>query len=301
VKLNPNKEKQGVIMLDVFTLVTPKSWAEASSLLAKGKKEASVIAGGTDVIPLMQRRIFSPRIVVDISRIPAADFIKEDGGYVKIGSLTTIRNIEKSRLIEDKLPLLHEAAHEFATYLVRNRATIGGNICRSSPAGDTLPVLLVLDAEVKIFSSGKEKYVPLKDFFVGPNENILELGETLEEVRIPPPPKGCGWAFLKMKRTAADLAIINIAVLLSLEKGACKDARVALGAVAPTPIRAEKTQKLLKGKKLDEKMIEDAARNIVNEISPISDMRASAAYRRAMAAVILKRALRISLSRCKEA
>jgi len=271
----------------------PKTVSEALSLLAKHGAEAKVIAGGTDVMVDIKYKE-EPGCLINIKKIPGLGAIQENGASLRIGALTTIRDLESSALVRDKLPVLWEAAHQFASLQIRNTATIGGNICRASPSGETLTPLLVLDAKAKIAFSDGEKTEPFASFFQGPGKSTVGSKGLLTEIDVPYPAAGSKSVYLKHAvRGAMDIAMVGVAVLITPDaaKNSLQDVRIGLGAVAPTPLRAAKTEALLRGKPLTAALLKEAAAMAASESSPISDQRSSAEYRRWIVEALTRRGL----------
>lgn len=271
----------------------PESVREALSLLAKYGSEAKVIAGGTDVMVDIKYKE-EPGCLVNIKRIPGMSAIEESGGGLRIGPLVTIREIETSKLVRERLPLLWEACHQFASLQIRNTATIGGNICRASPSGETLAPLLVLEAKARLAFPGGEKTEPFNSLFQGPGKTSLGSKGLLTAIEIPYPPKGSSGVYLKHAvRGPMDIAVVGVAVLLvpDAAKTSVQEARIGLGAVAPTPIRATKAEAMLRGKPLDSKLAQQAAQTAASESSSISDQRASAEYRGWIVEALTRRGL----------
>ena len=277
----------------------PKTIKEALSMLSEYGRHGKVIAGGTDV---MVERPPETKFFIDIASLSLAYIKKCDGNWTSIGALTTASAIEESNALRrGSLSVLSEASRLFAYNGVRNLATIGGNICSAVPSADFPPALIALKAKVRIIGPGGEREVVLDSFFVGPRKTVLEVDELLTEIVIPDPPNHSGTVFLKSSRTSVDLAIVNVATSIQLdESGLCREARVALGAVAPTPLRATKSEKVLLGQKMDLSVMEEAAHIAAQEITPISDVRASAEYRKQLSEVLVKRALQEALTRARE-
>ena len=271
----------------------PKTVGEALSVLAKHGAEAKVIAGGTDVMVDIKFKE-EPGGLVNIKRIPGLSGIAENGAGLRIGALTTIREIETSALVREKLPVLWESSHQFASLQVRNTATIGGNICRASPSGETLAPLLVLDAKAKVAFADGEKIEPFTSFFQGPGKSSAGINGLLLEIEIPYPPAGSKGVYLKHAvRGAMDIAMVGVAVLITPDSGKNEiaDVRIGLGAVAPTPIRAPKTEALLRGKPLGAVLLKEGALLAASEASPISDQRSSAENRRWIVEALTRRGL----------
>jgi carbon-monoxide dehydrogenase medium subunit len=271
----------------------PRSVSEALSVLAKHGAEAKIIAGGTDVMVDIKFKE-EPGGLVNIKKIPGLSGISGNGAGVRIGPLTTIREIETSALVRDKLPVLWEAAHQFASLQVRNTATIGGNICRASPSGETLAPLLVLDAKAKLVFSDGEKIIPFTSFFQGPGKSSAGNNGLLTEIEISYPPANSKGAYLKHAvRGAMDIAMVGVAVLMTTDSGKnnVQDVRIGLGAVAPTPVRAAKAEALLRGKPLTASLVREAAALAASESSPIDDQRSSAEYRRWIVEALTRKGL----------
>ena len=277
----------------------PATIGEATSLLSRYGERARIYAGGTD---LLVAKPPEAECIVDIASLPM-DYIRKDGEGVKIGALSTPHSIGTSSLFkEGALGVLVEAARALGHWgTVKNMATIGGNVC-SVPSADFPPALLVLDAKAKAVGPSGERTIPLEQFFVHVRKTALKSDELLLELQVPNQPPHTGTAFEKIGRVTADIALVNAAARITLgPNGLCEEARIALGAVAPTPIRAKRAENMLKGKRVDEALVEEASKTAADETKPISDVRASAEYRREVSKVLVKRALQKALERAKEA
>ncbi|MGH7824719.1 MAG: FAD binding domain-containing protein [Candidatus Binatia bacterium] len=271
----------------------PKSISEALALLGKYGEEAKVIAGGTDLLVDMKYKE-EPGCLINIKKVPGMNHIQENGGSLQIGPLVTIRELETSQIVRERLSLLWEAAHQFASLQIRNTATIGGNICRASPSGETLAPLLVLEAKGKLAFSDGDKTEPFTSFFQGPGKSSLGTKGLLTEIDVPYPSAGSHGVYLKHAvRGAMDIAMVGVAVLITPDaaKNSLQDVRIGLGAVAPTPIRATKTEALLRGKPLSAALAQEAARMAASESRPIDDQRSSAEYRRWIVEALTRRGL----------
>lgn len=282
------------MILSEFEYFAPKTIEEACRLLSQHDR-AKILAGGTDLLVEIKNEVIVPPVIIDLKKIDRLDAIDYDEvNGLRIGSLATIRSIETNQIIRDKYPLLYHGAHVLGSVQVRNRATIGGNICHAVPSGDMLPSLIALGATMRIAGLEGERKVPAEEFFTGVRTTELATGEILLGIDISPMPKKAGGVYLKHTlRRAMDLAIVGVAAFLEKKndgKG-YKNIRIALGAVAPTPIRATKAEEMLEGKNIDIELIDKAAEAASEECSPISDIRASAAYRRAMVKVLVRRAV----------
>lgn len=288
-----------------FEYFEPLSIEETVSLLKKYGDKAKVLAGGTDLVPQMKEKTTRPEFVISIGRIANLDYIRLDGEKgLKIGALTIIRSIEQSPQLQPKYGLICQSASQMASIAVRNVATVGGNLCNASPSADIATALMALSATVKLVGATGERIVPLEDFFTGPGATILKTNELLTEVQIPSPPAHTAGVYIKYTtRGGEELALIGVAALLTLSAGdgTCTDAKLALGAVAPTPIRARRAEGVLKGKKIDQELIEKAALTASNESSPIDDIRGSAEYRREMLKIFTRDAIRQAAELAKSA
>ncbi len=277
-----------------FDYERPATLGEALSLLAQHRGSAKAIAGGTDLIPQVKRReLPAPALFIDLKGIPGLNEIAYDAAKgLTLGALATVQSVESSPLVREHFPILSQAAVNLACPQVRNRATITGNLCSAVPSADSAPALLVLEAELKLLSQKGERTLPITQFFTGPRKTILADDELVTEIRIPSlPPKHKGLYLKLSPRKSMDLAVVGVAALVVFEDGVCKDVRIALGAVAPTPIRARKAEQSLLGRKLTDDSILGTARVASTECSPIDDHRASAEYRCDMVHVLTRRAL----------
>jgi probable selenate reductase FAD-binding subunit len=272
-----------------FNYFRPKTLDEALTLLAKYGEEAVLIAGGTDLLIMMKDRVITPGKLVDLQSIPDLNRVTwDEDERLNIGALTSISTLIESGLLRDKYTCLHEAAKSLGTPQVRNMATIGGNICRSSPSADMIPPLLVLDASVKLLGRQGERSLLLEDFITGPGVNELN-NEILTEIRIDHDNRPYRTGFTKVGRLSEDLAKVNCAVKTVVNNGKFEDIKIALGAVAPTPVRARKVEDALKGEKTSLELIELASAKALEDIAPITDVRSSAEYRSQVSQVLIKR------------
>ena len=273
----------------------PTSLAEAIHLLRNG--DATILAGGTDLMPQTQAgRVRFRRTLLNIRRIPELRGIARSDGGIRIGALTTVTEAMESDLIRAEVPILVEAGDHFASAQLRNTATIGGNVCNASPAGDTLVPLLVLDAEVELVSeidgAPSMRRMPLEAFFAGPGKTHRAAGELLVAVHVPAPKSGSFARFVKFgTRPALDISAISIGVAGTRRDGALSGVRVAFGAVAPTPMRGRATEAALEGRPLTAEAIAAAAAAARAEVRPISDVRASEWYRRELVGNLMQRVL----------
>ncbi|MBI2860438.1 MAG: xanthine dehydrogenase family protein subunit M [Chloroflexi bacterium] len=273
--------------------LAPATLKEACALLLE-HRDARVIAGGTDLVVQMKQGEARPGCVINIAAIAGQDAInytERDG--LRLGALVTMTAIRTSPIINQKYNILSQAAGKLGTWQVQNRATIGGNLCNAATSADTIPALLALDASAVIVSAKGEREVPVEDFFTGPGKTILSPGELVAGIRVPPLPPHSGGVYLKHTvRKALDLAIIGVGAVAVMDGDIFKDVRIALGTAAPKPIRARNAEAALRGRKMDDNIIEQAASAAVAESSPRDSLRATAEYRRELIAALVARAVR---------
>ena len=281
--------------LPKFEYFEPKTLNEAYSLLSQYKRKARVIAGGTDLLPKMKNREIAPQYIIGLKSIPHLDYLEHDDAQgLRIGTLVTLDVLEASPLIQSKFGILTQAVHQMGSHQIRSLATIGGNLCNAVPSADSAPPLIVMGAKLKLVSPAGERIIPVEEFFTGPDETVLGDGELLVEIQVPnPPPHSVGVYIKHTLRRALDLALVGVAVMVTLDSDvrSCQDIKIALGAVAPTPIRANKAESILKGKSFKDILVERVAQVAAEEARPISDIRASAEYRREMVRVLTRRAV----------
>jgi CO/xanthine dehydrogenase FAD-binding subunit len=262
---------------------------EALRLLGDHGEQAVVLAGGTDLVPRINTYSLKPDVLVYIGKL-GLDYIKEKNGKICIGATTPIAKIITSELLIQKVSALVAAAKQVGSAAVRTTATVGGNLANASPAADLATPLLVCDAEVSLMSATGKRAVPLKDFFKGPGQSVLQPGELLTEISFVPPQGKT--VFLKLgRRKAMTLSVVNVAVRMNLEGQKCKEARIALGAVASTPLRCEKAEAMVQEKEIDRNLITDCAAQAMAAGSPIDDQRATSWYRKQAGTALVARAL----------
>jgi carbon-monoxide dehydrogenase medium subunit len=278
--------------LKPFEYFVPADVNEALSLLDRWKDDARVIAGGTDLIPLMRDKLVTPQYVIDINRLSELEYIKETSNGIRIGALTRLRTIETSPLIQQKIPVLAQAATQVGSIQVRNVGTIGGSLANASPAADVAPPLLVCEARVKTKSLNREREIPLSEFFTGVKKTTLGNDELLTDIEVPKIPPRTGGDFLKVgKRNALVISIASAAAIVTLNETGRNKIRIALGSVAPTPIRARKTESFLEERNITDQTINEASELVDSDVSPITDMRASAEYRKEVSKILVRRVL----------
>jgi len=269
-----------------------ESLEDALNIKQEQGADARVIAGGTDLILRMRDRVFSPKLLLDLRR-SSLDTISCDASEMRLGAYVTLSQILDDGRIAALFPSLVEACLQFAGPPIRNRATLGGNIVNASPAADLTPPLMAYDAAIVLTSSRGERVLPLVEFFTGPGQSVMQADEILTEIRMPLMPPDTASSFIKLgKRRSMAISIINLSTRLTLgAKGTVSDARIVLGAVAPTPVRAVAAEAVLMDEELTDERISQAAEATRTEISPITDVRASGDYRGRMAEVLVRRAL----------
>ncbi|MBQ9155368.1 MAG: xanthine dehydrogenase family protein subunit M [Eubacterium sp.] len=280
--------------LPAFDYVKAASIKEASEL-AKTKGEKGVImAGGTDVILLLKDKVIPADTVIDIKGIEGLEGIEYvEGEGLKIGALTKLFDIQTSALVKEKMPALSDAAHYVASAQIRRKGTLVGNICNASPSADTAPILLAMDAKIKVVNGEEEREIGIGDFFKGVKKTALQPGDIVTEVMIPELKKNEGSAYFKHAvRKAMDLAIVGVGAWIKMDGSKVADCRITMGGVGITPLRAKNAEQILMGNEITDDLLEKAGTAASQECSPISDVRASAEYRTDMIRVYTKRAVK---------
>ena len=267
----------------------PSDVGEALKLLAEHGKRATILAGGTDLVPKINYYELRPDALLYIGGL-GLDYIKEERGKLVIGAATSTGKLAVSDLVEKKARALAEAARHSGSVATRTTATIGGNLANASPAADLATPLLATDAELHLTNAKGKRAVAIKDFFTGPGETVLKPDELIAEIHVPTPEGKT--VFLKLgRRKAMTLSIVNVAVHLVMDGKTCKDLRIALGSMAPTPLRCIKAEGMIKGKAVDKTLIDQCAAEAVAESNPIDDQRATAWYRKKAGKALVARAL----------
>jgi carbon-monoxide dehydrogenase medium subunit len=274
----------------------PDTLEDLFRLLRDG--DARVLAGGTDLFIAMREKGLRPPCLVDIKRIPELRGVQRlNGAGLSVGATTTLHEIETSKTVRQICPVLSDAVGLIGSLQVRNRGTLGGNLANASPGADSAPALLVLDAQLELASASGTRVIPVETFFVGPGESALEHGEVLKRIRVPQPRPGTESVYLKFgPRKAMDIGVVGVAVSLTFSNdGSCRDARIALGSVGPTPRRARKAEAALVGE-LNGQRIQAAAALAAAETSPIDDIRGGKAYRTHLVKVLTTRAIKEAIA-----
>lgn len=287
-------------MID-FEYHQPASLEETFHLLQEYGEGASLLAGGTALLVDIKRGERRPTHLVSLWSVPQLSGIEQNGG-LSIGALSTVTELAQAVRDQPSLSGLREAALLLGGLQIQNMATVGGNICYASPGADLVPPLLVLDATLRVSGPEGERKMPLDGFLTGPDTTALQAGEVLNRIDLLPAPARTGTAFIKiMRRQALDCSIVSAAARVTLgEDGeTCQEVRIGLGAVAPTPFRARKAESLLTGQVANPDLLEQVAEQARQETSPISDVRASADYRRMLTETLVERAIRTAIKRAK--
>ena len=286
-----------------FEMILPGSVKDCVQALAQHGAAAKLVAGGTDLLPQLKNHLLKPGVVIDLSGVAPLQQLTQDKTGLRIGAAVTARALERdARLQAGAWRGLAESGALVGSVQVRHLATVGGNICNAAPSADMIPPLLALDAQAVIAGPGGERKVPLSDFITGVRKTVLGAGEMLVELIVPDPGPQSGGAYLRhTPRRELDIAVVGVASQVTLANGVCKKARIALAAVAPTPVHATAAERALEGQALTAQTIEEAARLAVEAARPISDQRGSAEFRRHLVRVLTRRTLTTALARANGA
>jgi len=288
-----------------FEYFAPKTIEEALKLLSQYEEgECKVIAGGQSLIILMKQKLLTPKYLIDIKGLSDLDYIKlDDKQGLKIGALATHRSIEKSPVIQNGFSVLAEMEQNISSVETRNRGTIGGNVCHGDPGGDPVPVLIALNAKLKMTSLSGERTLDAEDFTLDYFETALRHDELLTEIQVQTLPPNTGVKFTKFSQIVGDYAIASVGVLITLDKNkeTCSDARIALGAVDTAPMRAKKDEDVLKGEKISDDLLAEAGQVASEEANPTTDVEASEEYKRDLVKVLVRRVGSEALARAKKA
>src|SRR5574341_2343990 len=283
-----------------FDYHAPRTLPDAVGLLGRLGDEAKVLSGGQSLLPLLKLRFAQPAHVVDIGRIPGLDYIKEEGGFLKIGALVRESALEASPLVRSRYPILADTAAVIADPLVRNMATVGGNLAHADPANDHPATMLAYGAEAVATGAGGTRVMPVADFFQGTFQTALGPGEILTEIRIPASKPRSGGAYFKVERKVGDFATAAVAAQVTLDKsGNCESVGIGLTNVGWTPIKAVQAEGALKGTAPDDAAIREAARLAAESAQPAGDQRGSEEYKRSLVKTLTVRALRTAVARAQ--
>ena len=284
-----------------FDYYSPSTVEEAVLLLEKHGYDAKILAGGQSLIPAMRFRLALPEVLIDINGIEGLAYLTESNGHLAIGSMTREADLEESDLVQSSYQMLADATRVIADPLVRNRATVGGNLAHSDPANDHPAVMLAYGANIIAQGPDGSRTIAADDFFVDLFENAMADNEILTEIRIPRPGDNSGEAYLKMERKVGDYAISAVAVQLTLDGDKCTAARIALTNVNPVPMRATNAEAALIGQAISAESLEAAGQAAAAECDPSADLRGSVAYKRDLTRVLTKRAIQKAVQRAKGA
>ena len=286
--------------MNPFDYAAPDTLAQARGLLLQHGAQACLMAGGTDLLVEIKEHIRQPALLVDIKHIPGLDRLHiAANGDLHFGALVTARQLETHEDVLRLWPGLHQAVLELGSIQVRHRATVVGNICRASPSADTLPPLIADGARLLVQGAADVREIAMEDFFTGPGRTVLQPGDIVLGVVVPAPAARSGRVYIKHgRRKAMELATVGVAVAMELdEQGRCSQVRIALGAVAATPMRARQAEDSLRGQVISGASLARASERAMAEARPISNVRASAAYRREMVGVLTRRALQQAVAK----
>jgi aerobic carbon-monoxide dehydrogenase medium subunit len=286
-----------------FAYFAPKQLDEALDLLDQHGEEAKILAGGQSLMPLLSLRLARPAVIIDINRIPGLAYIRAGAqGGLAFGSLTRQRAVERSSEVMERCPLMADAIRLIGHLQIRNRGTIGGSLAHADPAAELPAIALALGAELVLRSKSAERAVAAKDFFLGYMTTAAGPNEILTEIRLPALPPKVGWAIEEVARRHGDFAMVGAVALVELDGGGvCRDARLVLFGVGEKPERLERAERLLEGKKANERDLAEVAGAVSEDLDPISDVHASAEYRKEVGGVLARRALAAALKRAQTA
>jgi carbon-monoxide dehydrogenase medium subunit len=283
-----------------FKYFEPADLSEALALLANYGEDARLLAGGQSLLIMIRQGLVRPQVLISLHCIPQLREIKFNGGEVVLGAMATQRQISSNGEICSRLAALAEAASRVGSIHVQNLGTVGGNISHAEPNGDSAPALISLGASVCATSPRGERRVPVEEFFHGPFENALEADEMLTSLHVPVPPAGASTIYVKHVQRAVDRATVSIGLQLQMEAGGfCSDARIGVGGAAPSPFRATEAEALLRGERISDGLMDAVAAAVSSMCDPLPDSHGPAEYKRKMAGVFVKKAVRVLLAQEK--
>jgi carbon-monoxide dehydrogenase medium subunit len=280
-----------------FKYIAPSTIDEALSALASHGDGARILAGGQSLTPMLNFRLVHPEALVDINRIKELEFIAESGAGLRIGCLSRHRAIETSSIIKNKWPILNAAAQHVAHVAIRTRGTFGGSLAHADPAAEFPVIALLLDATLNIRGPGGARTVPANEFFLNLFTTAVAPGEILTDVCLPEFPPGMGWGFHELARRPGDFGIAIVAATVVMQGRKCKEARICMGGVGPTPLRASLAEKLMEGQAPEDGVLEAAGKAASEASDPSNDIHGSAEFRRHVVNVLAQRALRDAVDR----
>jgi aerobic carbon-monoxide dehydrogenase medium subunit len=283
-----------------FEYLEPASLNEACSMLSELKGDAKIIAGGQSMLPILKQRLIAPRYIISIKHLSDLSYIRVERDRVKIGALTTHRTVETSPLIKETFPILGSMEASLASVQIRNSGTLGGSLCHADPAGDVAPVLLALGARLKTVSVRGTREISIDDFFVDYLETVLEPDELLAEIEVPNLAPMTAATYIREAIRFGDYPILSVAAAVTIDKrGLVKEARIALGAVGKTPVRAKNAEVILVEKKVNAEVLEEVGKAVAKEIEPTSDVIASSEYKRKLANLVTMKAVSQAMMEAK--
>ncbi|MEE8304068.1 MAG: xanthine dehydrogenase family protein subunit M [Candidatus Tectomicrobia bacterium] len=280
--------------MNEFLFLTPETLEEALALLQQHGDDAKVMAGGTALVIMMKQRLVMPDVLISLHRMRGLDAVEQTDGVLRLGGLLTHRSAERAPALRTQVPVLADTFAHVATVRIRNMATLAGALAHADPNQDPPITLLALDAQVRMASASGEREMALDGFFTDYYETVLEPEELITEVRVPLPPSHTASAYLKfLPRSADDYATVGVAATVRIDPstGACEDCRIAMGCVGVTPLRAHQAENLVRGQQQSDELLREAGEAAQQATDPLSDTRGSAAYKRSMAGVFVRRAL----------
>jgi carbon-monoxide dehydrogenase medium subunit len=286
-----------------FELLQPRSFAEALEMKRDYRERARVLAGGTDLLVLLKERKIKTDAVMSLRHLRELDFVRAERKGVTLGALVSHSAAASSSIVRQQFPDLAEACAQVGATQIQNLGTIGGNLCNASPAADTAPPLLLLEAVLTLASSRGERRIPIHEFFLGPRQTVMEADEILKEIFIPQAIGRRGATYLKLgRRQAMEIAIVGVGVAIHLNGSdrVVSECRVAMGSVAPTVVRARGAEKILRDREITNELVDEVAAVAADEARPISDVRASAQYRLDMVRVLCRQAAQAALARARQ-
>lgn len=280
-----------------FDHITPRSLDEAIRVLASHGEDAKLLAGGHSLLPMMKLRLANPKLLIDLSKIPGLSGIQQEGDKIAIGALTTHYQVESSGLLKERCPLLPQTARAIGDVQVRNRGTVGGSLAHADPAADFPAPILALRAEMELRGPDGLREVQAEDFFLDIMTTAIQPNEILVGVRLRSLPAGAGASYQKVAQKASGFAIVGVAAWVKLEKGVCADIGVGVTGLGVKPFRARAVEARLKGKRLEMPLLDEAAAQVTQRVSPLDDIHASAEFRAHLARVYTARAIQEAAKR----
>ena len=281
-----------------FAYERPTSVEATLAALARHGADAKVLAGGQSLIAMLNLRLLAPTAVIDVNRLKDLDYVRFDGGELAIGALTRHNTVRRSQAVAEHCPLITDAYRFVSHHAIRNRGTLGGNLCHADPASELPVVALLLGATMVLRSASGERRVPAADFFKGPFETAARADELLVEVRFPAQPKGQGYAFDEVSQRHGDFAIVAAGCTLEVADGICRSVRLGYAGVGPQALRVPEAEAMLTGQPASAEQIARAARVAAEHVEPTSDVHADEAYRRDLVRALTTRVLAAALARC---